>query len=106
MANEFRNWSRDTEELAACFTVHARDLFGGACVLSDADRAVAGDLVQAAFEAATTVWRTLRDLPADQCHGWLLDTLAAAAQNRAGHPADRAFVSPAHRRITGLRTAR
>jgi DNA-directed RNA polymerase specialized sigma24 family protein len=106
VANEFRNWSRDTEELAACFTVHARDLFGGACVLSDADRAVAGDLVQAAFEAATTVWRTLRDLPADQCHGWLLDTLAAAAQDRAGHRADRAFASPAHRRITGLRTAR
>jgi hypothetical protein len=41
VANEFRNWSRDTEELATCFTVHARDLFGGACVLSDADRAVA-----------------------------------------------------------------
>jgi DNA-directed RNA polymerase specialized sigma24 family protein len=106
VADEFRNWSRDTEELAACFTIHARDLFGDACVLSDADRAVADDLVQGAFEAATTVWSTLRDLPADQCHDWLLDTLAAAAQDRTGHPADRAFVSPAHRRITGPKTAR
>ena len=106
MADESRNWSRDTEELAACFTIHARDLFGDACVLSDADRAVADDLVQGAFEAAATVWSTLRDLPADQCHDWLLDALAAAAQDRTGHPADRAFVSPAHRRITGLKTAR
>jgi DNA-directed RNA polymerase specialized sigma24 family protein len=106
VADEFRNWSRDTEELAACFTIHARALFGDACVLSDADRAVAHDLVQGAFEAATTIWSTLRDLPADQCHDWLRDALAAAAQDRTGHPADRAFVSPAHRRITGLKTAR
>jgi DNA-directed RNA polymerase specialized sigma24 family protein len=106
VADEFRNWSRDTEELAACFTVHGRDLFGDACGLSGADRAVADDLVQGAFEAATTVWSTLRDLPADQCHDWLLDTLAAEAQDRTGHPADRAFLSPGHRRITGLKTAR
>jgi DNA-directed RNA polymerase specialized sigma24 family protein len=106
VADEVRNWSRDTEELAACFTIHACDLFGDACVLSDGDRAVADDLVQGAFEAATTVWSTLRDLPADQCHDWLRDTLAAAAQDRTGHPADRAFVSPAHQRITGLKTAR
>ncbi len=106
MADESRNWSRDTEELAACFTIHARDLFGDACVLSDADRAVAGDLVQGAFEAAAAVWSTLRDLPADQCHDWLLERLAAAARDRTGHPADSSFVSPAHRRITGLKTAR
>jgi DNA-directed RNA polymerase specialized sigma24 family protein len=106
VADESRNWSRDTEELATCFTIHARDLFGDACVLSDADRAVAGDLVQGAFEAAAAVWSTLRDLPADQCHDWLLDRLAAAAQDRTGHPADSSFASPAHRRITGLKTAR
>ena len=106
MAEESRNWSRDAEELAASFTVHARDLFGYACVLSDADRAVASDLVQAAFEAATAVWCTLRDLPADQCHDWLRDTLDAAAERRTGHPAGQAFVSPSHRRLTELKMAR
>lgn len=98
--------SRAAEELAACFTVHARDLFGYACVLTDADQPLAGDLVQAAFEAAAAVWCTLRDLPADQRYDWLRDTLAAANQRRTGHPADRAFVSPAHRRLTQLKRAR
>jgi DNA-directed RNA polymerase specialized sigma24 family protein len=106
VAEESRNWSRDAEELAASFTVHARDLFGYACVLSDADRAVASDLVQATFEAATAVWCTLRDLPAGQCRDWLRDTLAAAAERRTGHPARRAFVSPSHRRLTELKMAR
>jgi DNA-directed RNA polymerase specialized sigma24 family protein len=99
-------WSRDAEELAACFTVHARDLFGYACVLTDADRLMADDAVQAAFEAATAVWCTLRDLPAGQRYDWLRDTLAAATQRRAGHPADAAFDSPARRRLTQLKMAR
>ena len=99
-------WSRDAEELAACFTVHARDLFGYACVLTDADRRLAGEMVQAAFEAAAAVWGTLRDLPAGQRYDWLRDTLAATAEHRTGHPADAAFVSPAHRRLTQLKTAR
>jgi DNA-directed RNA polymerase specialized sigma24 family protein len=98
--------SRDAEELAACFTVHARDLFGYACVLTDADRPLAGDLVQAAFEAAAAGWSTLRDRPADQRYDWLRDTLAAAIQYRTGHPADRAIVSPAHQRLTQLKMAR
>lgn len=106
MAEEYTNWSREGEELAACFTVHARDLFGYACVLSDADRALASDLVQATFESATTLWCTLRDLPADQRQDWLRDTLAAAAEHRTGHPAGRAFVSPSHRRLTELKMAR
>ena len=38
VAEEEPGWSRDAGELAACFTVHARDLFGYACVLSGADR--------------------------------------------------------------------
>ena len=80
MAEEETDWSLDAGELAACFTVHARDLFGYACVLSGGDRAAAGELVQAAFEAAATVWCTLRGLPADQCCDWLRETLAAAAQ--------------------------
>jgi len=98
--------SRDAEELAACFTVHARDLFGYACVLTDADRPRAGDLVQAAFEAAAGVWCTLRDLPADQRYDWLRDTLAATIQSQTGHPADPALISPAQQRPTQLEMAR
>jgi DNA-directed RNA polymerase specialized sigma24 family protein len=106
VAEQDRRWSRDAGELAACFTVHARDLFGRACVLADADRDLAGDLVQATFEAAAGTWCTLRDLPADQCQSWLRDTLAAAAQRRTGGPAGRALVSPSHGQITELNTAR
>src|SRR5882757_494548 len=106
VADESRNWSLDTEELAACFTVHARGLFGYACVLSGADQAAAGDMVQGAFEAASLVWRTLRDLPAYQCDEWLLESLATTAQRRTGHPAGGAFVSPSHRQLTELNMAR
>ncbi|HEX3390249.1 MAG TPA: sigma factor-like helix-turn-helix DNA-binding protein [Streptosporangiaceae bacterium] len=106
MAEEDRIWARDAEELAACFTVHARDLFGYACVLTEADRPLAGDLVQAAFQAAATVWCTLRDLPADQLYDQLRGALAAALQRRTGHPAGRAFNSPSHRRLTELTMAR
>jgi DNA-directed RNA polymerase specialized sigma24 family protein len=106
VAEESRNWARDTEELAACFTVHARDLFGYACVLSDTDRALASDLVQATFEAAAPVWYTLRDLPAGQCREWLRATLAATARGRTGHLPGNGFVSPSHRRLTELKMAR
>ena len=106
MAEEVTGWPCDEGELAACFTAHSRDLFGYACVLSDADRALAGDLVQAAFEAAATAWGTLRGLPADQCRHWLHERLAAEAQSRTGHPAGSASVSPAHRRLTELKMAR
>jgi len=106
VAEESRNWSCDAEELTASFRLHARDLFGYACVLSDADRAAASELVQGTFEAAAEAWCTLRDLPADKCHDWLRDTLAAGAERRTGHPAGRAFVSPSHRRLTELKMAR
>ena len=86
--------------------MHARDLFGFACVLTDADRTLAADLVQATFETAAAAWCTLRDLSADQRYEWLRDTLAAEIQRRTGHPADHAFVSPAHRRLTQLKMAR
>jgi DNA-directed RNA polymerase specialized sigma24 family protein len=86
--------------------VHARDLFGYVCVLTDADRPLAEDLVQATFEAAAASWRTLRDRSAGQRYDWLQDTLAAAIQRQTGHPADRAFVSPADRRLTELKMAR
>jgi DNA-directed RNA polymerase specialized sigma24 family protein len=106
VAEESRNGPCDADELTASFRLHARDLFGYACVLSDADRAAASELVQGTFEAAAEAWCTLRDLPADKCHGWLRDTLAAAAERRTGHPAGRAFVSPSHRRLTELKMAR
>ena len=106
MAEESRNWSCDAGELTASLRLHARDLFGYACVLSDADRAAASELVQVTFEAAAEAWCTLRDLPADKCRDWLRDTLAAAAERRTGHPAGRVFVSPSHRRLTELKMAR
>jgi DNA-directed RNA polymerase specialized sigma24 family protein len=106
VAEEDRIWSRNAEELAACFTMHARDLYGYACALTGADRPLADDLVQATFEAAAAVWCTLRDLPAEQRSDWLRDTLAAALQRRTGHPADLALISPSHRRFTQLKMAR
>jgi len=106
VAEEATGWSCDAGELAACFTVHARDLFGYACMVSGADHALAGELVQAAFEAAATVWSTLRGLPADQCRDWLRETLAAAAQSRTGHPPGSALASPPHRPLTELKIAR
>jgi DNA-directed RNA polymerase specialized sigma24 family protein len=106
VAEESRNWSCDAEGLTASFRLHARDLFGYACVLSDADRAAASELVQGTFEAAAEAWCTLRDLPAGKCRDWLRDTLAAAAERQTGHPAGNAFVSPSHRRLTELKMAR
>jgi RNA polymerase sigma-70 factor (ECF subfamily) len=70
---------RDAEELAECFTVHARDLFGYACVVARGDRALADDLVQAAFEAAGRAWWSLRCLAEDQRRAWLRATVANIA---------------------------
>jgi RNA polymerase sigma-70 factor, ECF subfamily len=70
---------RDADELAECFTAHARDLFGYACVVARGDRALAEDLVQAAFEAAGRAWCSLRCLTEDQRRGWLRATLAKIA---------------------------
>lgn len=71
--------ARDAEELAACFAVHARDLFGYACVIARGDRAQADDLVQASFEAAARNWWTLTCLTEDQRRGWLRKTVANIA---------------------------
>jgi RNA polymerase sigma-70 factor (ECF subfamily) len=70
---------RDAGELAACFAAHARDLFGYACVLTRGDRALADDLVQAAFEAAGLAWCTVRCLDEDRRRGWLRATVANIA---------------------------
>jgi len=69
----------DAAELEACFAAHARHLFAYACVLAHEDRALAEDLVQAAFEAATRAWQALRCLAEEQRRGWLRSTLAHIA---------------------------
>jgi RNA polymerase sigma factor (sigma-70 family) len=71
--------ARDADELAACFTAQAGELFGYACVVTRGDRALAEDLVQAAFEAAGRAWWSLRCLTEGQRRGWLRATLAKIA---------------------------
>jgi RNA polymerase sigma-70 factor (ECF subfamily) len=72
---------REAQELASCFDAHARDLFGYACVLVRGDQALADDLVQDAFHAASLDWRGLRHLAEEQRRGWLRVTLANLAIN-------------------------
>ena len=69
----------EAEELALCFQAQARDLFGYACALTRGDRALAEDLVQAAFEAAAQAWQVLGDLAEEQRGSWLRRTLANIA---------------------------
>jgi RNA polymerase sigma-70 factor (ECF subfamily) len=66
----------DADGLARCFTTHAGAVFGYACALTRGDRARAGDLVQAAFEAAAGAWPVLRDLDEDSQRSWLRRTVA------------------------------
>jgi RNA polymerase sigma factor (sigma-70 family) len=70
---------RDAEELGAWFEADAAGLFGYACVLARGDRALADDLVQAAFEAAARDWGILRCLAAGQRRAWLRTTAANIA---------------------------
>jgi RNA polymerase sigma factor (sigma-70 family) len=70
---------RDADELAACFAADAAGLFGYARVLARGDRALAEDLVQAAFEAAARAWEILRCLADGQRRGWLRTTVANIA---------------------------
>jgi RNA polymerase sigma factor (sigma-70 family) len=71
----------EAEELTACFTAEARNLFGYACWLTRGDQALAHDLVQAAFEAAARKWQDLRSMAEEQRCGWLRKTLANTAVN-------------------------
>ncbi len=87
--SEGRFSPREAEELAACFNVYARDLFGHACVLTRRDRAMAEDLVQAVFEAAAGEWQVPGDLTEEQRRGWLWRTLANIAVD--GFRRERAF---------------
>lgn len=77
--SEGRISEQEAEELAACFAADASGLFGYACMLTRGDRALADDLVQAAFEAAGRAWPTLRCLADGQRQGWLRVTLANTA---------------------------
>jgi RNA polymerase sigma-70 factor, ECF subfamily len=70
---------REAEELGACFTANASWLFGYACVLVRGDRALADDLVQAAFEAAGRAWCTVGSLSENQRRAWLRTTLTNIA---------------------------
>jgi RNA polymerase sigma factor (sigma-70 family) len=77
----------DAAELANCFATHAREVFGYACALARGDRTRAGDLVQAAFEAAAQTWPLLRNLAEDQRRGWLrlaVATVAVSGLRREG----------------------
>ena len=71
----------DAQELETCFRATAGDLFGRACVVTRGDQALAHDLVQAAFEAATRSWQALESLTGEQRPGWLYRTLATTAVN-------------------------
>ncbi len=71
----------EATELAACFSADAGKLFGYACVLTREDRALAEELVQAVFTAASQTWPVLRDLPAEQRLSWLRRTLGNIAIN-------------------------
>ena len=62
------------EELGECFAAYAPGLFGYACALTRGDRALADDLVQAAFMAAARQWPTLRCLCDAQRLRWLHTT--------------------------------
>jgi RNA polymerase sigma-70 factor, ECF subfamily len=76
---EGMNSRRDTDELTAFFTAEAAGLFRYARVLTRGDHALAEDLVQAGFEAATPAWGRLRCLAEEQRRGWLRATVANIA---------------------------
>ena len=67
------------DELAAWFAAEAAGLFGYACLLARGDRALAVDLVQAAFESVARAWGILRCMADGQRRGWLRTTAANIA---------------------------
>ena len=81
MGDDDRITPHDADQLADCFAAHAREIFGHACALARGDRAMADDLVQAAFEAAARAWPGLRHLADDQRRSCLRRTVADIAVN-------------------------
>ena len=70
------------DEVARFYELHARWLFGHACLRTQRDQELAAipesaaDLVQDTFEAAALAWETLRDLAPAQQRVWLRTTLS------------------------------
>lgn len=91
----------DADELADCFAACAREIFGHACALARGDREQAGDLVQAAFQAAARAWPGLGHLAEEQRRGWLrtaVENIAVSGLHREtavrGRPAQIEARSP------------
>jgi RNA polymerase sigma-70 factor, ECF subfamily len=88
----------DADELADCFAACAREIFGHACALARGDREQAGDLVQAAFQAAARAWPGLGHLAEEQRRGWLraaVENIAVSGQTAVrGRPAQIEVRSP------------
>ena len=63
-------------EVARLYQVHARWLFGYACLRAGGDRELGADLVQDTFEAVTLEWETVRELAPAQQRVWLRTTLS------------------------------
>jgi RNA polymerase sigma-70 factor (sigma-E family) len=84
--------SRDARDLADCFAAQGRDLFGYACVLAQGNQEQAGDLVQAAFEAAFRASQAGHTMDAEQRRDWLrstLVTLTVSGRRPETSPSDR-----------------
>ena len=81
MGDDDRITPHDAGLPADCSAAHAREIFGHACALVRGDRALADDLVQAAFEAAARAWPGLRHLADDQRRSCLRRTVAHIAVN-------------------------
>ena len=75
----------DADELAGCFAACAREIFGHACALARGDREQAGELVQAAFQAAARAWPGLRQLADEQRRGWLRAAVESIAVSGLHH---------------------
>ena len=63
-------------EVARFYQVHARWLFGYACLRAGGDRELGADLVQDTFEAVALEWETVRELVPAQQRVWLRATLS------------------------------
>lgn len=65
----------EAAELGRCFRIHAKALFGYACVVTRGDRTLADGLVQQTFQAAAVVWSSLRDWSSEELRAWLRGTM-------------------------------
>lgn len=82
----------ETADLGRFFRTHVKALFGYACLVTRGDRALADGLVQQTFQAAASVWSSLRDLSSEKARAWLRGTMhhIAAVEFRRNQLARRA----------------